>query len=455
MKSKLSKSTKHKFLFLLLLFIYIYAPPFNLIPFSPNKILSPIALFGCLLVFKKSIQKLIFQKHIALFIFFVFISMLYALVIDSHFIMSNNLSFTEKDTYNQALTLMETIPIALFLCIYAIRKLKLCFAELLSSIVTIAAIQSLFAIVMLLLPNLRMYILTTILKYNTHEDKIFRADLYSFRSFGISQDYLFSLSIVQGISVVCILCICIYNFSKYKYLLLLIPMLLLSIALNARIGFIAIILFVVIALFFTVARLKLYLLSKFLLFLLISILSIYFSISNINLFSNSGIENNLEWASKVFIEGKNFARGSETETGHFGRIQNKHIHLPKTEFARIFGEGRYVFANKKSSLDSDVGYVRRIYFGGYIYSLLTYSSLIYLFIGSQQKKQKDIFKIFLYCILLTAFLAQIKGDIFLPIPGYRIIFLIFSYVIAERRLMKPKLLTIPGIKITKQYLPTR
>ena len=86
---------------------------------------------------------------------------------------------------------------------------------------------------------------------------------------------------------------------------------------------------------------------------------------------------------------------------------------------------------------SDAGYVRRIYFGGYIYSFLAYSALIYIFIGSQGKRQGNTFKPLFYALILTALISQIKGDIFLPIPGFRIIFLILIFAISERRLNKP------------------
>jgi hypothetical protein len=440
MKIDLVLLNLRKIVFLSILFIYIYAPPLNFVPFGPNKFLAPIAIFSLLFLFKKSTLKILKQKHIAIAIIFAIASIIYAFVMDSYTILVSDVPVTQKNTYSQVLTLIEVLPIALFLCVYGIRKLKLSFVQLLSSLITIGAIQSLLAVIMLLLPNLRMYILSSVLNYDPKEDKLFRSDLYSFRSFGISQDFFFSLSIVQGIIIVCVLTLCLYSFSKYKYTLLLIPPLLLSIALNARIGFVAIILFVVITLIFAIARLKIYLLSKFLLFTLVSGLTIYFSIANVNILFDVDLEQNLEWASNVFVEGQNFAQGKETDTGNFGQIKKNFLHLPKTASARFFGEGRYVFRNSKSNLDSDVGYVRKIYFGGYIYSFLAYGTLFYLFLGTQNKKYKykEIFQPLFYCLFLTALVSQLKGDIFLPIPGYRVIFLVFLFAISERRLNKPK-----------------
>lgn len=437
MKLKLQLPSIKQFFFILLLFIYIYAPPFNFLPLGINKLLAPLALVSLLFFFKSTTLKILQQKHLFIAICLLMVSILYALIIDTSTIHQTNFAFTQKNTFSQAMILIEVLPLTLFLCIFGIRKLKLSFANLLSNLVFIASIQSFLAIIMLLLPDLRMFILTTILNYDPSQDKIFRPDLYVFRSFGFSQDILFSLSVVQGIAVVCILSLCLFNFAKYKYYLFLIPPLLLSIALNARIGFIAIILFALITLVFNLLKLKVYLISKFILFLGISSLFIYLSIINLGFFLELDIEQNIGWASDIFVQGKNFAQGETTNTGNFGKIQRKHLHLPESREGRIFGEGRYVYQNPKGSVISDAGYVRRIYFGGYIYSFLAYSALIYIFIGSQGKRQGNTFKPLFYALILTALISQIKGDIFLPIPGFRIIFLILIFAISERRLNKP------------------
>ncbi|MEM8673133.1 MAG: hypothetical protein AAGF83_04585 [Cyanobacteria bacterium P01_G01_bin.67] len=448
MKLKLSFPKINQLLFLLLLFIYIYAPPFNFIPLGINKLIAPFTVVGLLFFYKSAIWKILQQKHLFIALFLIAISIIYAFIIDTSTIYASDLAFTRKHTFSQTMILLEVLPITLFLCVFAIRKLRFTFADFLSSLVTVAAVQSLMAIIMLLLPNFRTIILTTVLNYNPSKDKLFRPDLYAFRSFGLSQDLLFSLSIVQGIAIGCALSLCLYNFSKYKYSLLLIPPLLLSIALNARIGLLGIIIFVAVTLIFSILKFKFYLLSKFILFTLVSSLIIYFSVSNLDLIFDTGLEKNIEWASNVFLEGKNFVEGDDTNTGNFGTITRRYWHLPDNTSARVFGEGRYLFDSIKSSILSDVGYVRKIYFGGYIYSLLTYSALIYLFIGSQHKQKQDTFKPLLYSLLLTVLLSHLKGDLFLPIPGYRISFLIFLFAISERRLAKP---TTP--QLNSRFIP--
>ncbi len=448
MKLKLSLPKFNQILFLLLLFIFIYAPPFDFIPLGINKLIAPLALVGLLFFFKSATVKILRQKHLFIGICLLIVSIIYAFIMDISTIYPTNFAFTQKNTFSQAMILIEVLPITLFLCVFGIRKLKLSFPNLLSNLVIVATIQSLMAIVMLLLPDLRMFVLTTILNYDLATDKIFRPDLYVFRSFGFSQDILFSLSVVQGIAVGCILSLCLFNFRKYKYSLVLILPLLLSIALNARIGFFAIIMFLVSLLVFNLFKLRIYFLSKFILFAAISSLFIYLVVINLGFFLEFDIEQNINWASEIFVQGKNFAQGETSNTGNFGKIQRKHLHLPESSSGRIFGEGRYVFNNAKQSVVSDAGYVRRIYFGGYIYSLLAYSALIYIFIGSQGKRQQDAFKPLFYSLILTALMSQIKGDIFLPIPGFRMILLIFLFAISERRLSQPV-----NSRINSRFIP--
>jgi len=280
-----------------------------------------------------------------------------------------------------------------------------------------------------------MFIFTSILGYDPSSDKIFRDDLYAFRSFGVSQDLLFSLSIVQGIAIACILNLCLYNFSKYKYYLFLIPPLLISILLNARIGLAALVSFVAMVIVFGLFRLRVYLLGRFIVFAVASVLIISFSISSIDLVFGIDLEKNVEWALKVFVDSQDFASGSSENIAVLNSITGRYWHLPDTSSIRTFGEGRYLSAtvNRNSSLLSDLGYVRKIYFGGYIYSFLSYGVLICLFIGSQKKQIKS-FQPFFYSILLTMLMVQLKGDAFLPTPGYRIAFLVLIFAIAERRL---------------------
>ncbi|MEM8719522.1 MAG: hypothetical protein AAGE84_09465 [Cyanobacteria bacterium P01_G01_bin.39] len=439
MKLKLPLPKLRQILWLILLFIYIYAPPFNFLPLGINKLIAPIAVVGLLFWFKSATLKVLQQKHVFMAICLMIVTTIYAFIIDTSTIYPNDLAFSQTNTFSQAMVLVEVLPLTLFFSIYGIRKLKFTLANLLSSLVIIATIQSLIAIIMLLLPNLRMFVLTTVLNYDPSDSKIFRPDLFAFRSFGFSQDILFSLSIVQGIAVAAILCLCLYNFTKYKYSLLLIVPLLLSIALNARVGFVPIILFTVITLLFNLFRLRIYLIAKFISFSVISSLIIYLTISNFAFSSELDLEKNIGWVTEVFIHSKNFAQGEDSNTGNFGTIQNRFLHLPDSEAARIFGEGRYVFNNKRSTIKSDTGYVRRIYFGGYMYSILAYGALIYLFVASQGKTQLDAFKPLFYTLLFTALLSHFKGDIFLPIPGFRVIFLIFLFTVSERRLKQPQL----------------
>ena len=436
MNSKIPLPSARKIIFFLVLFIYIYAPPFGFVPLGINKLIAPLTVVWLLFSYKSLTEKILLQKHLFIGICLLIASIIYSLIIDYSTIYAGDLAFTRKYTFNQTMIMVEVLPITLFLSIYALRKLKFTLVDFLHSLVIVAGIQSLLAVIMLLLPGLRMFILATILNYDPSEDKIFREDLFGFRGFGVSQDLLFSLSIVQGIALACVLSLCLYNFAKYKYTLLLIPPLLLSIVLNARVGLTPVIMFVLVTIVVSLFRLKIYLLSRFAIFALVSCLIIYLGIFSVDSMSETQLEKNLEWASDAFVEGKNFVSGSDGKTGNFGTLTGRHWHLPDTSAARTFGEGRYLLDNLNGSDVSDIGYVRKIYFGGYIYSFLVYGAFIYLFMGSQ-KQLPSAFKPLFYAVLLTILVVHIKGDVFLPTPGYRITSLILLFAICERRLKQP------------------
>ena len=437
MKFKLPLPSSKKIFFLLLLFFYIYAPPISFIPLGINKLIAPLAIVALLFKYKSTTQKILLQKHLFIAIGLLCASIIYALAMDTSSIYSGNLAFTRKQTFSQFMTLVEVLPITLFLSVYAIRKLKLTLADFLSSLITVGVIQSCLAIIMLILPSLRMFVFTTIQGYNPSKSKIFRPDLYAFRSFGFSQDMLFSLSTVQGIILACAISLCLYNFAKYKYTLFFVPPLLISMLLNARIGLSALVVFFSLTLLFSLFKLRIYLLSRLALFSLVALLIISLAVNGADLLFDLNLGKNVEWALSVFSDGQNFLAGSTTDTGHFGTLTEKHWHFPDDSAARAFGEGRYLLAESINGADvSDIGYVRKIYFGGYIYSALVYGAFIYLFVGSL-KQLPSKFQPLFYAILFTAFVANIKGDAFLPTPGYRISSLILLFAICDRRLKQP------------------
>lgn len=435
MKLKISSQTPKYILYYLVLFLYIYAPPLSFVPLGINKLIAPLALVWLLLSYKTLTQKILLQKHLFIAIFLLAVSVVYAFSIDISTTLAGDLPFTKRNTFSQTMILVELLPISLFLSVYAIRRLKFKLEDFFKSFVVVATIQSFSAILMLLSPGLRIFIFTSVLGFDSDE-KIFRDDLYAFRSFGVSQDLLFSLSVVQGIAIACVLNLCLYNFSKYKYSLFLIPPLLVSILLNARIGLASLVSFVVVTIIFSLFKLKVYMLTRFAVFVLVSTLIISLAINSADLVFDTNLQKNVEWALKLVDNSRNLAAGSSENIGNFNSLTGRYWHLPDTPSARTFGEGRYLSGAIGSSILSDLGYVRRVYFGGYIYSFLSYATLVFLFIGSQKKQIKG-FQPFFYSLLLTMSMAQLKGDAFLPTPGYRIVFLVLIFAIAERRLRLP------------------
>src|SRR5690606_29985192 len=74
-------------------------------------------------------------------------------------------------------------------------------------------------------------------------------------------------------------------------------------------------------------------------------------------------------------------RGVDTDnlfSGHIALLFGDMLYFPSTVLGLIFGEGRYVFGNP-NDVQSDVGYVNDILFGGLIYFGFYFRSLYKLF----------------------------------------------------------------------------
>ncbi len=432
--------------FLLILFLYIYSPPLSII--SPGILLFVVSLIGLFVFFWKYTYKIIRYRWIALTFAFFVVNLLVAFLTDNSINNFSKISFSQTNTYQQILILVEVFPVALFLSFYGIKKLKYSLIKLMSSLVKIAFLQSIVCLLMLLLPSLRYYILTSILRYNP-EDKIFESYLYSVRSFGISDDYLFSLPIFQGIAVVCLLLLWLSKFSKYSYLhlMFILPFLLLSIALNARIGYVAILVFLFFNTFHVLknsgsiimSQLSTLIKKTFTISLLLIALYLLYQLF---MFSNLGttitknytdIDKILKWNSEIVEDTQLILEGNSEidKAGNYSNLLREHVHFPSKFEEILFGKSLYVFSQKYSSKASDIGYIQNIYYGGLIYCFILYIPFILLaYVAFKKHNEKDI-KVFLLSIFITIIIAHMKGNIFSSNPGYRGAILIFIFVIIE------------------------
>ena len=422
---------KFKYLFLIIcLFVFIYSPPLAYIPISLIKCLSLFSMASLLLYFKKATISVLKYKCVAYGLSLLCLAIFYALVQD--YVIGSDSSLGDSNFYQQSLVLVEVLPIALFLNFYSRKYLKFSLNDLLYSLIIIGIIQSLFSLIMFLIPGIKLFIFSSILSPSVISEEILEAGYYgNFRGFGISIDYLFSLPVFQGLLVAFIFFLCLINFKKYYYTLISLPLLFLSVILNARIGLIPIIVFVGVAFTVYFKNLRISAIYQFLLISSVLIISIYAFFSTTS--QSTVLANNVDWILKSYTQNKAFLEGTGDE-GTLAILLDGHIHFPKDFNGNLFGEGLYLYgeSNTISSLRSDIGYIRNIYFGGYIYSFLIYGSFIMLFWGALRLQKTVLARILLYFLLAVILAVHLKGNVFRSNPAYRAAYLITLFPVVDR-----------------------
>jgi len=433
---KVKNRTINFFIYIILFFLFIYSPPFKFLPFGPIKLVALYSYIGLLTFFAKDSKKIYQQKTIFFVIILYLVSLLYSIIID---VMSTNIY---NESYNNLLFFIEILPISIFLSIYAIKNLNATFEDVLSIIVIMGIIQSIIAIFEFIFPEIKGIIMENILKYAEVDAKIMRSDLY-FRGFGFSSGYLFSFPISQGISFIAAL---ILSFKKRYIYLLSTPFILFSIGVNARIGYVVIIIFFAIIFFiYFLETLKLRFNREIFLVVLVIILVTFlcYKLFFINL-KLPLLDKITEWNYKGYLNFLDTISGKGS-SGTLDILLKYHLFFPKGLFGMLFGEAKYVFGPGSTIHHSDIGYIRLLFYGGIFYSLLKYGSFAYLFFKSiiLRKKEKYIV-LFLSSIFVGIMVVQFKGNIFSSNPAFRLVFFIFIFVLVEKKIK-------PSFKNTKNY----
>jgi hypothetical protein len=358
------------------------------------------------------------------------LAIFYALIQD--YVVGSGSSLGESNFYKQTLVLIEVLPITLFLNFYSRKYLKFSLNDLLYSLIVIGIIQSLFCSIMFLIPGIKVFIFNSILSQQVQTEELLEAGYYgNFRGFGISIGYLFSLPIFQGLLIGFIFFLCLINFKKYYYTLIGIPLLFLSIILNARIGLIPIIIFLGVAFIVYFKNLQISAISQFVLISGVLIISVYVFFNMT--YQSTELANNVDWIIKSYTQNRDFLEGTGDE-GTLAILLDRHIHFPKNFNGNLFGEGIYLFRGNQngSSLRSDIGYIRNLYFGGYIYSLLIYGSFIMFFWGALRLQKTILARILMYFLLAVMLVVHIKGNVFWSNPAYRAACLVTIFPVVDR-----------------------
>src|SRR5690606_37775648 len=297
--------------------------------------------------------------------------------------------------------LLDIILIIPFFVLIFRYELNYSFRDFLEAIVTIGVIQGVIATLMFVVPGLRELVFTYIM--NAPSDKLAR-ELY--RGYGLANDYYFAVPLFQALVFIVNSVLYIHT-NKRKYLFFY-PFILLSMVMNARITIVAIPVFfmVIFVLSFYYDNLKWIRRMSALFFILSTLMlliTVYF------LFNPEKAETVL-WILEVVIGGIGALGGDLSESKTLTTIAKEHFHFPKYSFELWFGQGINIFGNPASVVRSDLGYIRYIYFGGILLSLISYFALINFSVSRVLNIPDVLIKSLLISLLITLFIVHLKGD---------------------------------------------
>lgn len=390
---------KRDHILILLLYLYVFSPDFNFLVLSTKIILLLCFLFYSIYKHRKFLE-LINYKFSAIFILGIVMLVLYGVIVSILKGFPTGIGITNSkpfiDFYTgivQVIILGGGFAILLTECQWDENKL-------LNSFVKIAVAQSIIAILMILVPQLREYVFGDLMNI-TAETLEIPDKYFSIRVYGIANKgyYMSSYPIFQGLAIGIILTYAVEK--KYNYLFYL-PLVLVSIFFNARIGLIGIVSFILAYGYLSFKKRQIigFLNKVFKIALgviLIAFIS-YFVI--INTVDTSKYETAIKWMTSGF-DSDNF--------GHLGTIKERFLFFPESIPAWLFGEGRYVHGGL-DVLKSDIGYINNLFFGGLIYSLILYIAYGQLILGNN--KGNNVYRTVSIIAFFIIFLSNIKGRIF-------------------------------------------
>lgn len=382
--------------FFIVLYVFIYNPPFSFLPLMPIEVILIISIIY-LTIFGKWNNLLYLFKYELLLLFLIII-----------FCLIREIGSPKSVFFRANVFLLLQVIVLPYFVVLLYRKIEKR-NNLLKEIVILGFVASLITIVLLVFPSLGDSVRYNILKVDEY------TELVAFRTFGLSEGLTFAYGTVQGL----IFALAAY-YSRYnsKYLLVL-PFIFLSVLFNARIGLIPIAFSLV---YFVIIKFNV----KAILVSLIVGFSFYVIIFKTEIFSEYA--KTIEWAFDFFTQSSDFLSGTgSSETNNFNVLFEEMAVIPKDLKEWLIGTGENIFLSEKAN--SDIGYLIQLNYGGLIYLALfaTFISFLIWRLRFLYKRNKWL----ILLILITIVLTNIKGIFVSIIPSFRLIMLVYCYLIME------------------------
>lgn len=380
--------------FSVLVFLFVYSPPFYFLPVNVSLLMTSIC---CLLIIRRNVYFLTF-KYEFFFLYIVCAYSLFASAINSAVELSDVLLNTPF------ILLFFNFPLVLFLYDYMLKlnnyNNEMMYRSLILILINVACFSGVVSIILWLNADLNDFIKFEFLKYD-RELLVYQ----SHRGFGLSDELLFSFSIVQA----SILLLAIERFGVNLRTIVLALLVFFSIALNARIGFLLLPMVLILPRLWSRNSLFYMLFSIPLIWILIqyNIDSLQFIIEQF----------------KYFIE--DLTGNSNVSSKDY--LFEKMLFLPESTTELFFGSGENIFSSDK--VTSDSGYVLLVFYGGLIYLFL-----ILIFIAYCLIRASNLGRAMPLVIMSLVFaISNIKGLFFAPKPGMHLFLIVYVFLIMTQR----------------------
>lgn len=397
------------------LFLFIFTP-LVILPFNIMHILTIISFFFLLTKYQKRFFQILKSRELFIFMTLTFF-------ITSYSFSLNPLSAKNYGiTYYYAATILELLPCSIFVS-FILLDHGIDLNKFYDIILLVGILQVVCVVLTMISPELREQVILSAGDEGLQDT----AESYQLaRIYGLARSYTFAMPLFQGLCIIIAFILGAYKSSKYY---LLIPFFIVSIAVNARIAFVCLLIAPCVVFFFRFRKQPI----KQALSILLILASLFIMVKFIEYMAEgSSAYDTWFWLNRGIEELINFKEGEAT--GNLAALTDTMWFMPKGIYALIFGTGESVFG--RGLMASDIGYVVNLYYGGFIFSGLLYLAYFILFINyySNNIIEKNIS----VSIILYLFIANLKGNVFRPNEIINGVLLLIVFSIAFRKFYHTK-----------------
>lgn len=402
------KSYLSKISYYLCLFFYFYPEKYTFMPCSTIAIIQIIALlFGTVYFIKHNIPLSFFKVIISGCVIFII-----------GFIASNILnSYGDLDTAKRGILIISYVFSSLFL-VYLFKRshINISTTSLLKSLIVITVIQAFISLIFFFLPNIAEIYRSFVVSEEFKSDMIEKVS--SYRLIGIGDVRFATGAVHYGIILWALIVLMklgtAYSTIKNNFLIILFSIVGIM---SGRVFF----LFIVVTFFFiwylngnikkgTSEFIK----TFFLTFIILSIAFVYLL---------SQYEELINWAFEFFIK---YGEGNTFESDSTNELQAMYK-FPNDFKTWIVGDGKSTNENGGFYMNSDVGYIRSIFYWGIFGSLIYYGVQIYFYKIFKSLSPNSIMKKYFLFLILWLFIYSFKD--FYSIEKFLVLFIVAQFYI--------------------------